>query len=236
MPLNPKITDWQRQARLAGRRLDRHRRGAGAGTGATRRAPGAVGAQCRAQADGARPSRTPCCCPATPPTTASLARRPRSNCSRPGAASTWSSIWPATTCRCVPRASTWPWPRRWSRSISTVRCASPPPCCPTCAPGGGIAFVASVAGYRGLPKALAYGPGKAALIHFAECLYLDLAAAGHRRLGHQSRLRRDAADGEERFRHAGAADARAGRRRHAVDGFAQRAISRSTSRSASPAS
>jgi len=42
-------------------------------------------------------------------------------------------------------------------------------------PGGGIAFVSSVAGYRGLPKALAYGPGKAALIHFAECLHLDLA-------------------------------------------------------------
>lgn len=45
-------------------------------------------------------------------------------------------------------------------------------------PGGGIAFVASVAGYRGLPKALAYGPGKAALIHFAECLHLDLAPQG----------------------------------------------------------
>lgn len=44
--------------------------------------------------------------------------------------------------------------------------------------GGGIAFVASVAGYRGLPKALCYGPGKAALIHFAECLYLDLAERG----------------------------------------------------------
>ncbi len=44
--------------------------------------------------------------------------------------------------------------------------------------GGGIAFVASVAGYRGLPKALCYGPGKAALIHFAECLYLELAARG----------------------------------------------------------
>ncbi|WP_319240121.1 SDR family NAD(P)-dependent oxidoreductase [uncultured Propionivibrio sp.] len=44
--------------------------------------------------------------------------------------------------------------------------------------GGGIAFVASVAGYRGLPEALCYGPGKAALIHFAECLYLDLAACG----------------------------------------------------------
>ena len=46
------------------------------------------------------------------------------------------------------------------------------------AAGGGIAFVASVAGYRGLPKALAYGPGKAALIHFAECLYLDMAPRG----------------------------------------------------------
>ena len=45
-------------------------------------------------------------------------------------------------------------------------------------PGGGIAFVASVAGYRGLPKALCYGPGKAALIHFAECLYLDLNPRG----------------------------------------------------------
>lgn len=45
-------------------------------------------------------------------------------------------------------------------------------------PGTGIAFVASVAGYRGLPRALAYGPGKAALIHFAECLHLELAPRG----------------------------------------------------------
>jgi len=44
--------------------------------------------------------------------------------------------------------------------------------------GGGIAFVASVAGYRGLPRSLCYGPGKAALIHFAECLHLDLEAQG----------------------------------------------------------
>lgn len=45
-------------------------------------------------------------------------------------------------------------------------------------PGAGIAFVASIAGWRGLPKALAYGPGKAALIHFAECLHLELAPRG----------------------------------------------------------
>lgn len=49
---------------------------------------------------------------------------------------------------------------------------------PDLKPGGGIAFVASVAGYRGLPRALAYGPGKAALIHFAECLWYDLNLKG----------------------------------------------------------
>ena len=35
--------------------------------------------------------------------------------------------------------------------------------------------MSSVAGYRGLPKSLAYGPTKAALTHLAEVLYLDLA-------------------------------------------------------------
>ena len=49
---------------------------------------------------------------------------------------------------------------------------------PDLRPGGGIAFVASVAGYRGLPKALCYGPGKAALIYFAEVLHLDLSPKG----------------------------------------------------------
>ena len=43
---------------------------------------------------------------------------------------------------------------------------------------GAVAFVSSVAGYRALPQAAAYGTSKAGLGHFAEALHLELAPRG----------------------------------------------------------
>ncbi|MEO6626760.1 MAG: SDR family NAD(P)-dependent oxidoreductase [Burkholderiaceae bacterium] len=41
-----------------------------------------------------------------------------------------------------------------------------------------VSLISSVAGYRGLPNSLAYGPTKAALINMAQTLYLDLHDKG----------------------------------------------------------
>ncbi len=43
---------------------------------------------------------------------------------------------------------------------------------------GGVALIASVAGYMGLPGASVYGPSKAAMINLAEILYSDLHPRG----------------------------------------------------------
>lgn len=43
---------------------------------------------------------------------------------------------------------------------------------------GHLSLVASVAGYRGLPQSLAYGPTKAALQNLADTLYIDLHDTG----------------------------------------------------------
>ena len=43
---------------------------------------------------------------------------------------------------------------------------------------GHISFISSVAGFRGLPQSLAYGPTKAALINLAAALYYDVSPHG----------------------------------------------------------
>jgi short-subunit dehydrogenase len=78
----------------------------------------------------------------------------------------------------------WDLDERDSRALFEVNLHGPVNTTAVVVPGliaqgrGAIALVASVAGYRGLPKALIYGASKAALVNFTETLYLDLRPKG----------------------------------------------------------
>ena len=71
-----------------------------------------------------------------------------------------------------------------AKNIIATNVIGPMSACATVLPdfinrqSGGIAIISSVAGYSGLPKALAYGPSKAAMINFCENLYYDLKPLG----------------------------------------------------------
>lgn len=66
------------------------------------------------------------------------------------------------------------------RGVLQVLAAVLPPMLASAQAGcpGHVSVISSVAGFRGLPKSLAYGPTKAALINLAEALYLDLHDVG----------------------------------------------------------
>ncbi len=68
--------------------------------------------------------------------------------------------------------------RRWRAACAGRRGARALAVPPSAGRAPHPSLVASVAGWRGLPQSLAYGPTKAALINLAENLFLDLRPKG----------------------------------------------------------